>query len=358
MKIFTCTNCQNLLYFENSQCLKCGCTVGFDETRVDMVSLIGDPTNGYTETGGNNFRNYRFCRNAAFGTCNWLLAEGHNNEFCIGCNLNRTIPALISDENQALWKRIEIAKHRLIYSLLRLRLPIERKMEGSDIGIVFDFLGDDYTGNPVMTGHDNGVITLNIAEADEIKRVSNKVELGERYRTLLGHFRHEIGHYYWDVLMQYDQDDLLSFRNIFGDETKDYPEALKYYYENGTSANWIESFISPYATSHPWEDWAETWAHYLHIMDTLETAMNFGIGIDPKKNINVETSLEVETNKDPYSIRDFQKIIDMWLPLTFALNSLNRSMGQSDFYPFFVSQPLIEKLKFIHALCGRRRFNS
>jgi hypothetical protein len=237
---------------------------------------------------------------------------------------------------------MEVAKHRLIYSLLRFGLPVAPKTDGNE-GIAFDFMADLSPEQRVMTGHDHGVITLNIEEADEAERVRNKLDLGEKYRTLLGHFRHEIGHYYWDLLI--DKSPVIrGFRLLFGDERKDYGEALKSYYQNGAPENWMDHFISPYASAHPWEDWAETWAHYMHLMDTLETAYAFGISIHPGK----AQDLDADIRKDPYAIKDFHQIIGMWLPLTFAVNSLNRSMGHPDFYPFVISPVVIEKLRFIH----------
>jgi hypothetical protein len=193
------------------------------------------------------------------------------------------------------------------------------------------------------------VITINAVEADEVERVSNKVYLGEQYRTLLGHFRHEIGHYYWDVLIQ-TSPLLDNFHQLFGDETIDYGDALQRHYQNGAPGNWRDNFISPYAASHPWEDWAESWSHYLHMMDTLETAHAFGIAIRPDHNSQTEI-LTADIKKDPYHCENFEDIIKMWLPLTFAVNSLNRSMGHSDFYPFVISPAVVNKLKFIHEVC-------
>jgi hypothetical protein len=275
--------------------------------------------------------------------------------YCQACVLNRTIPALSNPENQARWKAIEVAKHRLVYSLLRLHLPVIFKEENEEEGIAFDFMADVSPEKRVMTGHDHGVITLNIEEADEAQRVRHKLDLGERYRTLLGHFRHEVGHYYWDVLIQH-KPPLEKFRQLFGNDELDYAQALETYYQTPIAPNWSNHFISPYASAHPWEDWAETWAHYLHMMDTLETAFSFGIGIHPKK---MDRDQEMQTNisRDPYTITDFDQIIKMWIPLTFAVNSLNRSMGHHDFYPFVISPVVIEKLKFIHEVCGAGRLD-
>ena len=292
---------------------------------------------------------YKFCQNSEFGTCNWLIPIDQPATFCLACELNRIIPPLADPQMQAKWKRIEVAKHRLIYSLLRLQLPVSPKGEKEDGGIAFDFMADLAGQERVMTGHDNGVITLNIEEADEQERVRNKLDLGEKYRTLLGHFRHEIGHYYWDQLIS-DNPSIEGFRLLFGDERKDYGESLQRYYQSGAPEDWTNNFISPYASAHPWEDWAETWAHYMHLMDTLETAYSFGIGIHPVKT----DELDADMRKDPYSIKDFHRIVELWLPLTFAVNSLNRSMGHADFYPFVISPVVIQKLRFIHERINTR----
>jgi hypothetical protein len=287
--------------------------------------------------------------NEQFGVCNWLIPTHYSNTYCIACQLNRGIPSLSDPSNQERWKKLEVAKHRLIYSLLRLNLPVQPKVGNSIQGLQFDFLNDVSPNKKVTTGHENGVITINAVEADEVERVSNKVYLGEQYRTVLGHFRHEIGHYYWDVLIQ-TSPLLDNFHQLFGDETVDYGDALQRHYQNGAPGNWRDNFISPYAASHPWEDWAESWSHYLHMMDTLETAHAFGIAIRPDHNSQTEI-LTADIKRDPYHCENFEDIIKMWLPLTFAVNSLNRSMGHSDFYPFVISPAVVNKLKFIHEVC-------
>src|SRR5450432_1760126 len=333
MKLYTCSNCHSLIYFENNICLHCRYTLGFEATSLSMLTLVTEKNNLF-ENIKDKEQKFHFCKNAEYGTCNWIIPADQESVFCQACDLNRIIPDLNNNENLKRWKNIEIAKHRLVYSLLRLRLPVKKKIADEEAGIAFDFMADTSPKEKIMTGHDNGIITLNIDEADEAERVKHKLDLGERYRTLLGHFRHEIGHYYWEVLIK-NSDLIEKYRALFGDEEKDYSDALEIYYKNGAPSNWSEHFISPYATSHAWEDWAETWAHYLHLMDTLETASSFGIRIQ----------------QDPYDITDFNQIIKWWLPLTFAVNSLNRSMGYSDFYPFVISNPVVKKLQFIHELC-------
>jgi hypothetical protein len=351
MKVFTCSNCQSLIYFENNVCVKCGYPLGFDGSSLNLITLTSEKNNLFSDFK-NKGQTYRYCKNAEYSICNWLIQPEQESSFCKACDLNRIIPDLSDNKNLKLWKNIETAKHRLVYSLLRLNLPVEKKNGDEGKGIAFDFLAETTT-EKVLTGHDLGTITLNIDEADETERVKHKTDLGERYRTLLGHFRHEIGHYYWDVLIK-DSPVLPNYRSLFGDESEDYSMALENHYKNGSPANWSENYISSYATSHSWEDWAETWAHYLHLMDTLETAYYFGINIQPETNQKVK-DVQANINRDPYEIRDFKQIFKTWLPLTFALNSLSRSMGYSDFYPFIIPEPVVKKLQFIHELCFSQR---
>lgn len=349
MKLYTCGKCNNLVYFENNICLTCGHRLGFDATNLELIALTEDQQGAYTDLS--NTSKYRFCKNAAYGTCNWLIPIQYTNTFCLACQLNRTIPELY-DQNLQRWGRIEVAKHRLVYSLMRLNLPVVPKQDSGNSGIAFDFLADISPEKRVLIGHENGVITVNIEEADEAKRVRNKLDLGEKYRTLLGHFRHEIGHYYWDVLIQ-NQPRINSFRQLFGDENFEYKEAIDSYYQNGPPSDWVNHFISPYASSHPWEDWAESWSHYMHMMDTLETAFYFGLNVNPGKQTPVK-NLGADINRNPYTIENFNEIIESWLPLTFAVNSLNRSMGHVDFYPFVIAPEVIRKLRFIHETCKTR----
>lgn len=348
MKLYTCSHCHSLIYFENKACPHCGNGLGFDPETLSLLTLARGTDQMLSNISGDRIQ-YRYCRNAGYGTCNWLIRAEDGSEFCRACELNRIIPDLKSDENLRRWKSIEIAKHRLVYSLLRLRLPVQKKSGDEETGIAFDFLADTSSKNKVITGHENGVITLNIEEADEAARTRHKLDLGEKYRTLLGHFRHETGHYYWEILIRNSMD-LEKYRSVFGNEETDYAAALETYYKQGAPANWNEYFISPYSSSHPWEDWAETWAHYLHLMDTLETAFSFGIRIQPDM---VQDTKKIQANiqQDPYDVTDFSQIIRWWRPLTFAVNSLNRSMGHSDFYPFVISAGVVTKLEFIHGIC-------
>ena len=363
MRNFSCDVCGQLIYFENTDCVRCGSKLGFVPEEMQLTALVPHPRDGlprdrvFTPAGGPGTP-VRLCANAAHEACNWLVPAKAENPFCPACRLNRTIPDLSVPGNPALWREIETAKRRLVYALMRFDLPIGAPdaagIEGGG-GLAFEFLADRADGQAVMTGHADGLITINIAEADTAERERRRVEMGEPYRTLLGHMRHEIGHYYWDMLLR-DAGDaaeerLGAARAIFGDEREDYAEALRRNYQEGPPDDWQAHYVSSYAASHAWEDFAETWTHYLHIVDTLDTAASFGLGINPEESD--DPALRTRIRFDPYRARDLERIIEAWLPLTYAMNSLNRSMGQPDLYPFVLSETVIGKLGFIHDLLRR-----
>jgi hypothetical protein len=347
MKLFKCQHCGQLLYFENTICERCSYRLGFIPEMMALSAL--EPEGDVWRALAAGKKTYRFCANAAFDVCNWMVEANAPDTYCTACRHNRIIPDTTVQENIVAWRKIEIAKHRLFYTLMKLHLPLDGKGDNGGERLVFDFLASSphIDGPRVMTGHDNGLITLALEEADDAEREKRRTTMHEPYRTLLGHFRHEVGHYFWDVLVR-DGGLVEACRNVFGEETADYGQALQTYYANGAISNWQESFISAYATSHPWEDFAETWAHYLHIVDTLEMARAFGMYVHPR--LAPPGELDAQVDFDPYSVRDPTPLIETWIPLSNALNSLNRTMGQSDIYPFILSAAVVEKLSAIHDL--------
>jgi hypothetical protein len=276
-----------------------------------------------------------------------IPAENTKDTFCTSCRMDMVIPNLSVPENMTLWAAIEGAKRRLIYSALRLNLPVANREDDPEGGLGFRFMGDttnpDGTLSKVMTEHNNGIITLNIIEADDAQREKIRLGMKEPYRTLLGHFRHESGHYYWDRLVLKGKF-LDRYREIFGDERQDYNEALKKYYVNGAPPDWGSHFISMYATMHPWEDWAESWAHYLHIQDTLEVAADFGL---VGRRIQIQPGGMAASKEDQVKAKPFEEVMAAWADLTIALNCINRSMGLRDLYPFVLSKAVTDKLRFI-----------
>jgi hypothetical protein len=349
MKLFTCQACGQLLYFENTACVSCGHRLGYLPETAQLSAV--EPEGEVWKPLAAAQERYRFCANAAHESCNWMVPAESSDRLCRACRHNRTIPDLSDPSHLARWRKLELAKHVLFYSLLRLRLPLEDRRERPETGLAFDFLADQvgHAGlvTKVMTGHDRGVITINVAEADDAERERIRGAMGEPYRTLLGHVRHEIGHYYWSRLVD-EAGGHEAFRAVFGDERQDYSAALQAHYTNGAPAGWQDNFVSAYAAAHPWEDFAETWAHYFHIVDTLETARAFGMKVRPRVRTDVDLSAEVDF--DPYRAAKMDDLLESWLPLTLAVNCLNRSMGQPDLYPFVLSPAIIGKLAFIHGL--------
>jgi hypothetical protein len=354
MRIFHCDHCQQLVFFENVQCLACKHTLAYlpDVAEVGSLEKVDDAswTALAPEAAG---RQYRLCRNySQENVCNWAVPNDDPNPYCLSCRLTRVIPALDRPDHREAWAALEVAKRRLIYSLMALGLPVVSKNDDSQNGLAFEFLSDpnpaDLNALKVMTGHADGVITVNIAEADDAEREKRRVSMHEPYRTLLGHFRHEIGHYYWDRLIR-DSKHLAGFRERFGDDRQDYAAALNAYYQSGPPADWQNRFISAYASSHAWEDWAETWAHYLHLTDTLETANECGLVLLPNQ-------YNARSGRPRYSPRKagvvkFDDMMADWFAVTYLLNNLSRGLGQKDSYPFVLSNPVIEKLRFIHEVC-------
>ena len=358
MKIFHCGECDQLVFFENTACVSCGHALAYLPDRAELGTLEPDGEGRWRSLSpGTEGRTYRLCQNySKENVCNWAVPADDPNPFCLSCRLSRIIPDLGRPGVREGWAKLEAAKRRLIYSLLAFELPLATKAEDPERGLGFEFLADPDPNTPgaapVLTGHDNGVITINVAEADDAERENRRNQLHEPYRTLLGHFRHEVGHYYWDRLIK-DSDAIEPFRKLFGDERADYGEALKRHYEQGAPADWVQSFVSTYASSHPWEDWAETWAHYLHMTDTLETAIACGLSLRPKRSDEPVLKPDIAiTGKRSSS---FDQMIERWFSLTYVLNNLNRGMGLPDGYPFVLSTPAIDKLRFVHEVVAAPR---
>lgn len=341
--------CGRPVFFRNSQCLACGAELGYEPGIGEVRTLVADERGHWILAAGSSASSaFRRCTNFdSPAGCNWLVPVDDPDPQCRSCRLNRTIPDLSDSDNRRYWRAIEVAKRRLVAQLLSLNLPVQPKSEDSTRGIAFDLLRAVAGGPPVVTGHSGGLITLNVEEADDSQRERVRYDLSEPYRTLLGHFRHEIGHYYWDRLIAgtpWHE----SFRQLFGDERANYDAALKANYLQGPPADWADRYISPYASSHPWEDWAETWAHYLHLFDSLDTALGFGLTAD-----DVEIELEPFARTDLYDpehqdAERFLTLVKSSLELITVLNELSHSLGQPDIYPFVMSRTVIRKLHFIH----------
>ena len=364
MKLFRCT-CRTapILYFENVSCGACGRLTGFSPDALALKPYVPAGAELWHDDEG---RAHRLCDNRVrHGVCNWMVplpgtrgAGGTGSSLCRACRLNQVIPDLSVSGNLALWRALEQAKRRCLFTFLELGLPFD-DTDSRTHPLAFRFMADGAAnppgtpgasdGGPVTTGHLDGLVTINLAEADAIARTRMQLAMQERYRTLLGHFRHESGHYVWDRLSRTEPDFTTGFRARFGDERSDYAAAAAAHYASGPPPDWSREHISAYATMHPWEDWAESWAHYLHIIDTLETQQSFG------RETRLVTA-GVRDVKLPFAVGagdhagpgDFDDIVALWIDASIMLNGLNRSMGLPDPYPFVLSGSAIDKLRFVH----------
>lgn len=334
MRAFSCPSCGQLVFFHNSECLRCRSPLAFDPDAMRIV--VPDAQD-------------QRCANASLATCNWLLRDHDAHHLCRSCRLTRTRPDDDDPDALAAFAEAEQQKRRVVFQLLDLGLPVQPFDADSGDGVAFDLLSSRV--EQVMTGHDGGIITLDLAESDDVHREQVRQQMGEAYRTVLGHLRHEVGHYYWNVMVAPAPRNLARFRVLFGDERADYAESLERHYSSGPPPDWDQRHVSQYATMHPWEDWAETFAHYLHLRDSLQTAASFGLQVvgpdidtpDPADELTAAPS-------EPADDDPIAELVADWLALSYALNAMSRSLGNDDLYPFVLAPAVVAKLSFVHRL--------
>ncbi|MGV3541494.1 MAG: zinc-binding metallopeptidase family protein [Rufibacter sp.] len=353
MQTFRCA-CGNKLFYENSQCVCCQREVGWCPVCKGMHAVEPKGQSSFTCTNCQAMvvKCYNY---STYNVCNRLVSaetKPHPNGQCLCdyCQLTKTIPDLSIEGNMTKWYQLEVAKRRLLYLLDRLNLPYGSQEEDFELPLSFDFKEDVHPSpvlgwmglgqeEKVFTGHADGKITINLREADPVEREKLRVAFGESQRTLIGHFRHEIGHYYWQLLVQHK--DEAGFKAIFGDhENPSYSDAMDHYYQNGPKANWASSYISAYATMHPWEDFAETWGTYLDMIAVLDTADNQELLELPGKGL-IDNQLET--------------MLERYTALSLKVNEVNRSLGLPDLLPETFTNPVIEKLSYIHRLIQKNR---
>jgi hypothetical protein len=337
MRSLRCPTCHGPVFFENDRCLTCGTGLGFEPGSFTMVAPSSPNA---ADRAPDGVVEWVACANAAVAGCNWVVPAAAAGSLCRSCGLTRTRPDDLDPEGHRWFLEAEVAKRRLVAQLLDLGLPVTSFAEAPD-GLGFDLLTSRF--DAVTTGHEDGMITVDLAEADDAHRERVRAELGEAYRTVLGHFRHEVGHYYWMVLVR-DGAHLDEFRRRFGDERVDYGQAMRSHYGGSAPVGWENDHVSAYATMHPWEDWAETFAHQLHIRDALQTAAETGVTVISK---DIPGGIVAPGDVEG---RTFGEIVEQWIPLAAALNALNRSMGEPDLYPFVLSPTVIDKLAFVDRL--------
>ena len=335
MRDFRCPRCGQHLAFENSLCLSCGSPVGFSLPDMAFLVIADDSEAGTSGTVDAQERH--LCANLHLAQCNWLVDVQPVRQLCASCRLTRTRPRDGDTAALAAFAEAERAKRRLVTELHELRLPVVDRQQDPQYGLAFDLLSS--ADEPVITGPDDGVITVDLAEGDDVHREQLRVAMDEPYRTMLGHFRHEIGHYYFYSLVAQRPDRLAQFVWLFGDPSTDYQAAIDRHYQQGPPGGWEDDYVSAYATMHPAEDWAETFAHYLHIRSTLDTSAAYGLA--PATGTYQRKILGPSA---------FDTIIEMWLPLAWSLNMVNRSMGKPDLYPFVLPSTVLDKMRLVHAV--------
>lgn len=334
MRVFGCPHCEARVEFEDASCLRCGTALAYSPESDELVEARGLDLCRYRDTIG----------------CTWLAEEGTGGA-CASCALTGVRPATYDTATLSQLTVAEFAKRRLVRQLRHLDLPVQRRSGGD--GLAFELLSSDQ-GQKVTTGHADGVITVDLCEGNDAHREALKARLGEPYRTMLGHFRHEIGHYYWQLLVE-GTGLVPAFRELFGDERADYGAALDAHYGGASSDDWARDHISQYATTHPWEDFAETFAHYLHITDALETTAAVGLTVSgpwgrlPESLVGSVAAI----GADRVSALEMPEILSRWHGFSLALNSVNRSMGKDDLYPFVITPVIAEKLAWVHELVRR-----
>lgn len=369
MHPFHCSQCQATVYFENDRCVSCQALLGYQpaEDRMlafdastegqsqgvaehptpDAPSTTDAPGDGAWRALGQPDEGLRLqpCRNRTLhGMCNWMLDAGDPHALCRSCRLTRVIPNLDQIGNRERWQLIEQAKRRLLHTLLALGLAPEPKLGPDDaMGLEIRLLETQPGQAPVHTGHHGGVITLNIAEADDAQREWLRVQMGEPTRTLLGHLRHEAAHYLHYRWIE-GTDLEAEFRAVFGDDRADYAAALARHYAQGAPADWPTHCVSAYASAHPWEDWAETTTHVLLVLDSLQTATAWGLRLDG-------AAQAAPAMRNIASAADLDGLVrEQWLPVARFLNAMHRSLGQRDSYPFLLPPEVMGKMVAVQRL--------
>lgn len=318
MRLFECPSCRAAVTFTNTACLSCGNDLVFDIEREAFVSGA-DP-----------------CKNRSAIGCNWKAGAGEAS-LCWSCAMTAVIPDTFHGENVSLWAESESAKRQVLATLGRWGW-----FTPSDTGQlpVFHMLSEATSRGPsnVVMAHDRGTITINVMEADIVERVERRENLGEKLRTMVGHFRHEIAHFLFERLSEHPEF-VKAFRALMGDEREDYGEALKRYYENGPPANWEQNFVTAYASSHPHEDWAESVTHILHLTDMIDCAVA----------MKWQSPHLTDMTYDPYKEADGERIVELGSYFGMAVNHINRSVGVGDIYPFVLNDAVRGKLAFVHS---------
>jgi len=363
--------CGRPVHFRQGECAACLTPLGYDPEAGALLPLepvasdVQAPDDDAGAAAGlwrawgaaDNAPRFHRCANlATAAACNWLVPEQDPHAgaapLCRCCRLTRTTPDLALEHGAQWWHRIELAKRQLMASLLELHLPVRSRLtEDPSFGLAFDLLRATPGGPPVETGFADGIITVDIEEADDAWRQQRRAVSGEPHRTLLGQLRHETGHYYWQRLVRPGRW-LAPWRELFGDERKDRDAALQRHADSGPPPDWTQRHVSAWASSHPLEDWSETWAQYLAMVDTLGLARGLGLEASGVELPVERYGPEVLSGSGDARPRDFLMLVNRWLELTAALNEVARAMGMPDVHRRVLPAAVVRKLHLVHRVVG------
>ena len=317
MRAFGCEVCGAELFFENSVCVRCGSAVGYSREHGTLVAVTADRP---------------ICANLNRCGCNWIADPASVLGLCFSCRLTRTRPADADAVGLAQYWVAEAAKRRLIFGLDELELPI--MISDGFAGLAFDLLSS--TQGKIITGHLNGIITLDLAESNDSHREALRQSMDEPYRTVLGHFRHEIGHYYCQLLaLTPDRRD--EFRTLFGDETLSYEEALQRHYASRELAS--SGRASSSARTRPCIRSRISRRCSATSCTSPTRCRRRGSSGCCRNRISATTSSRhagtARKLRKSLLERPMAEVVgETWLPVSKGLNQINRSMGKPDLYPF------------------------
>lgn len=306
VKRLHCPTCGNEVFFDSIECVRCRTGLAVEIRGRGALSVLDASTTTP-------------CARRSVWSCNWPAEPGAFDQLCASCRL--VDPNIWAHDPRMV--PFQTAQRRALYQLAELGVPWR------DVDPALRFVYLSKTADPDATiGHRGGEITLDIDEADPAYGERIRANLGEHYRTPLGHLRHELGHFVWLTMVANDPDRLAAFRERFGDERDDYAAALERHYQRVDDLSWRDRHVSFYASAHPWEDFAESWAQVMHVHDVVETGAAWGV---------------VHAPADPADARAW---LGTSVTASVAANELARAMGMRDLYPFALTEGARTKVEF------------
>ena len=335
MRRFTCESCAEEVAFDALRCASCSSPLGYVPAQ-QAVKVLHPAAGAVSFSISGDDAEFWRCPNSARG-CNWVLPAGTGDIWCRSCGLTPGRPDETNPDALAAWSTAEAVKRRLVHQLDHLALPIDPRSDATPDGLAFDLVYVPGQFGPA--GKVDEAVTLDLADADVQDVGAPPRRVHAPFRTLIGNLRHKVGHHYWHRLVG-QSDHVTPFRRLFGDERADYPAAIEPH-QAAVAHHWDASrFVTGRAESHPFEDWAETFAHYLHILDATDTAEAYRLP---------DGQCEMGRPQSSPGGGTFAEILRLWRPTAPAVNALAASLGLPAVYPFQLTGVVLQKFEFVHA---------